>query len=165
MKALAWMIAAIVTAPAGAAVKSYQGTGTYKMTDGKVAAYKLQVSQEPMADRTKINTKYTFNENGQDKNVEYTMFKKMLKHGFYDLVDAQDVKVGDGYCFTQKVQNRKSRVCHSEFKVTDLNMEETAMIQGNRIERMGSTVQAEMRMAYKENLRLVEAQPQQNIGK
>jgi hypothetical protein len=159
MKILGIIVAIAMAGPAGAAVKSYQGMGSYKMTDGTTGTYKLEVSEEAMDTKTKLYTKYTFNEEGQEKIVEYTMFKKQLEHGFFDLVDANDVNVGNGYCYAQKTQNKKSRVCHSEFKVQELAFEETAMIRGGRIDRMGSTVQAEMRLAYKEKLKLVVAQP------
>lgn len=122
----------------------------------------------------KIETKsvYTFNKGGQNQEtMEVIVLKKDLGNDFYDLVDANDVKIGSGYCVTNEVvpadqggqqgeqeQQQAEKVCHSEFDLNGARIEETAALMGKELFRIGSKKEGQAIMNWKEKLTLLQQQ-------
>lgn len=173
MKALALILAATMTPALWA--ESYSGTGETKNLAGETTAYEVRLDiGEEKDGKVEAKSVYTFNKGGQNQEtMEVIVLKKDLGNDFFDLVDANDVKIGSGYCLTsaptpaddqggqqqqEQQQKAEEKVCHMEFTLNGAKIEETSALMGKDLYRVGSKTEGDAIMNWREKLTLVQQQ-------
>lgn len=118
---------------------SYTGNGLWHSAK-ETGTYKTDV----VVEKAEIKTKYQLL-NGALKEWNFKI--KDSSNGFFEVL-SQGVQLGNGYCL------EKAPVCHYQFSVGKLKLEETITQQGNKLYRFGSKDEGHGVIFWQESLTL-----------
>lgn len=143
MKATVTILATILISQLGQAHSltegSYSGNGLWHSTQS-TGTYKT-VS---VVEKNEIKTKYQL----PDGSVKEWNFQiKELTNGFFEISN-KGTQLGNGYCL------EKTPVCHYQFSVGQLKLEETLVQEGSKIYKFGSKDEGHGPISWQENLTL-----------
>ncbi|MBP6218404.1 MAG: hypothetical protein KA436_07440 [Oligoflexales bacterium] len=121
----------------------YEGTGHSMSSTGVASTYAARVEIVPGADNDVgvLNT-YTL-ENGSRYLWNYTV--RSGDHGMF-AVWSQNTAIGNGYCMD--LSENAGKWCHYSLKFDNLQLEESIIMKGNNLFRMGSKYLPATAMKY-----------------
>lgn len=121
---------------------SYSGNGLWHSTQSS-GTYKT-VS---VVEKNEIKTKYQLPD---DSVKEWNFQIKELTNGFFEISN-KGTRLGTGYCL------EKAPVCHYQFSVEQLILEETLVQEGSKIYKFGSKDEGQGPISWQESLTLDQA--------
>lgn len=119
----------------------YEGKGYSKSSLGQESQYTASVSVVPADNGMNINNTYTFSTGVYQWNYH-------IHNGANNMFDVYSnaILIGNGYCMPLPTAGDKW--CHYSLNVTNIQLEQTVVIKGANVYRMGSKVDLISKVKY-----------------